>query len=481
MKLPCLVLLATAVLLRADDESPLWQSRHVVEVFTLPEADAFDLIRQNLPGPALHVRALEALKSGTATLDKLIALTGRDEQRVEVQQIDQYPYPTEFDPPQVPQLLAIADPGPRKGAPPPDPAPSAPAHRSPFNGGLGIVSTTTPTAFEMIPLGDRFEIETTVQEHNRVSCLSALTTTELVCVETAGDVPLPVFAQRKRLQRIGIRAGEPAFLGTYNAGPNAARATVQAPKLCSLAFLTPQRETIPKGRGDDSDKTAFKHEALRLTIDVISTSKPLAHALLLQKLDGNALHEQLSDLVEKNSAVRELVMAQRSKTGQRLDLHSADELRFPTEFDPPQLPQQMILADHDLIEDLRAGRQTGLGAPPPVLGKMTDGGFGLITTTSPTAFEMQPLGARLELDPVIARDTFYATFALELTRLTGTVNYGGIEHPVFGVQKIVTSIAGRIGGTVFLGTLSRAAGNGFAASSKDDRIGFAFLRVSAIK
>jgi hypothetical protein len=156
-----------------------------------------------------------------------------------------------------------------------------------------------------------------------------------------------------------------------------------------------------------------------------------------------------------------------------------DENIEPTEFDPPQIPVTLILANRKLLQDIRAGRQTGVGAQPPMPGGNPNGGFGLITTLSPTAFEMRPLGDTMEIDPVVQGRLVFANIALSICHRIGGVPCNGIDHPVYGQQKLQTSVRGQLDRPILLGTLNKARSTGFAGSGKDDRIWLAFLRISA--
>ena len=87
------------------------------------------------------------------------------------------------------------------------------------------------------------------------------------------------------------------------------------------------------------------------------------------------------------------------KSGQRAKIESGQELIYPVEYDPPELPQEV-------------------GA--------VAGGIFPVTPSHPTTFEMRPLGFTLEVDPVISSDnsTVDVTLAPEFVEFLGFVNYG---------------------------------------------------------
>ena len=112
-----------------------------------------------------------------------------------------------------------------------------------------------------------------------------------------------------------------------------------------------------------------------------------------------------------------------TKSGLKATAEVTQEFIYPTEFDPPRLPQL-------------ARRQTGV----PLIA----------TPTTPTAFEMRKTGALVEVEPVISEDgrTVELTISPQLTEFEGFVNYGSpIYSPAaLDVQPIqVLTAAGGVG------------------------------------
>jgi len=152
-----------------------------------------------------------------------------------------------------------------------------------------------------------------------------------------------------------------------------------------------------------------------------------------------------------------------TKNGLKATVEITREFIYPTEFDPPQLPQA-------------GGGNINLG-----------GGGGaqqIATPTTPTAFEMRKTGVLLEVEPVISEDgrSVELTITPELTDFEGFVNYGSpilspastsfvstaagilplaqpeqlitpnyILQPIFKTQKTATSVKIWDGATVVLG------------------------------
>jgi len=158
-----------------------------------------------------------------------------------------------------------------------------------------------------------------------------------------------------------------------------------------------------------------------------------------------------------------------TKSGNKATIKVIREFPYPTEFDPPQVP-------------------------PPTTGQQTQGGSGggivvtsgLVTPSTPTAFEKRDLGVTLEVEPQVGADnyTIDLTLSPEVVEFDGFVNYGSpivgprydpatilagnpsgistfvitpnvINQPIFSVRKVTTSVSIWDGQTVALGGLIR--------------------------
>ncbi len=158
-----------------------------------------------------------------------------------------------------------------------------------------------------------------------------------------------------------------------------------------------------------------------------------------------------------------------TKAGQRATIEVIREFIYPTEFDPPQIPTN--------VGATNGGSGGGSSAIP-------------VTPTTPTAFEMKPVGVRMEVDPTVGADgyTIDLNLAPEVTEFDGFVNYGSpiysvaggnpildvfgniigflpstrveltpniINQPVFSIRKVQTAVTIWDGQTVVLGGLIR--------------------------
>lgn len=167
-----------------------------------------------------------------------------------------------------------------------------------------------------------------------------------------------------------------------------------------------------------------------------------------------------------------------TKSGTRATMEVVREFIYPTEFDPPQLPQG-------------GGGNFTLGGG--------GGGNQIATPTTPTAFETRRTGVSLEAEPTVGADgnTIELTLSPEVVEFDGFINYGSpilspssqsvlpiqlggvaanaaattgyvpisqperlitpnvINQPVFSVRKVTTGVSIWDGQTVALGGLIR--------------------------
>ena len=159
-----------------------------------------------------------------------------------------------------------------------------------------------------------------------------------------------------------------------------------------------------------------------------------------------------------------------TKSGQRAVIEVIEEFRYPTEFDPPQIPQNFGGSSG-------GGTGTSVSAVFPV------------TPTTPTAFETRNTGVTLEVEPTVGSDNYTIDLNLvpQVVEFEGFINYGSpistinpaslglggitgavtnaptsivltpntINQPIFSTRKVTTSVTVWDGQTVVLGGLMR--------------------------
>jgi len=158
-----------------------------------------------------------------------------------------------------------------------------------------------------------------------------------------------------------------------------------------------------------------------------------------------------------------------TRSGQRATIEIIREFIYPTEFDPPEIPQTFGNGG------LGGG---GGGGIIPGLNLAQVSSFP-VTPSTPVAFEMRPVGVTMEVDPVLGDDGFTIDLNLapEVVEFEGFINYGSpiqagavdalgnpttvtltenrIEQPVFATRKVTTAVTIWDGQTVGLGGLIR--------------------------
>lgn len=142
-------------------------------------------------------------------------------------------------------------------------------------------------------------------------------------------------------------------------------------------------------------------------------------------------------------------------SGQRAVIESISEQIYPTEFEPPQIPQsvsQETVAPQTVTTTKKVTKTTTVTEQISAIVP--------ITPTTPTAFATRNTGLTLECEPVVSEDRkaisinlVPQTVALHRTIKYKTANGGEIEQPEFYTKKITTSVTVKNGGVTFLGTL----------------------------
>ena len=145
----------------------------------------------------------------------------------------------------------------------------------------------------------------------------------------------------------------------------------------------------------------------RFVLRLFTVSKDEGMTLLANDPSDHDLFQQLSDATKQNPNVLEKLIVVNGSSDADIEVQLADELRYPTEFDPQQMPQELFVGDSALGMALKAFfKPKPEPAPPPTppspptepkskddhpnLGlpmtkaAPTNGGFGIITSITPS-------------------------------------------------------------------------------------------------
>jgi general secretion pathway protein D len=153
-----------------------------------------------------------------------------------------------------------------------------------------------------------------------------------------------------------------------------------------------------------------------------------------------------------------------AKSGQKATIEIIREFIYPTEYEPPELPNSVGQTNGN-------NGIAGLGG--------SGGGSFPVTPATPTAFDTRNTGVTLEIEPTIAENDFVIDlrFVPEIVEFEGFINYGSpiqspgtdalgnpvttiitenrIEMPVFSARRVNTALTIYDGYTVAVGGLIR--------------------------
>ncbi len=136
------------------------------------------------------------------------------------------------------------------------------------------------------------------------------------------------------------------------------------------------------------------------------------------KRDVSEMRKELDAAIEKGTA--ELIESSYilTKSGQRAKSESINEIIYPTEYDPGQIPATLSINSVNLSGDAERAIKTAPG---------------------PTAFEMRPVGTTIEVDPVSGADSksIDLNIAPEMVEYLGVTRASG-EAPWFKELSVVT-------------------------------------------
>jgi general secretion pathway protein D len=163
-----------------------------------------------------------------------------------------------------------------------------------------------------------------------------------------------------------------------------------------------------------------------------------------------------------------------AKSGQKATIEIIREFIYPTEYEPPQIPQSM-------------GSTIGTSTTGAITGSSSGGSFP-VTPATPTAFQTRNTGVTLEIEPTISENDFVIDlrFVPEIVEFEGFINYGSpiqtqgssnsidkltglvtqipttitltenrIEMPVFSTRRVTTQLTIYDGYTVAVGGMMR--------------------------
>ena len=258
------------------------------------------------------------------------------------------------------------------------------------------------------------------------------------------------------------------LLGDFGVGGNKIRlgggTSGTGANLNQADFPFPTTGTNPVTAGNRSGNLAINTNALDALLLGVTPGQALAPGIF--GVGGLLTNPQFQVVVRALNQKKgvDLLSAPRvtTKSGQRALIEIVREFRYPTQFEPPKIPDRF-----GSIESSDDDGVTGSSAP-----------IFPVTPTTPTAFETRNTGVTLEVEPVVGPDgvTIDLNLVPQVVEFEGFINYGSpintfttsilgttripitdnvINQPIFSSRKVTTSVSVWDGQTVVLGGLMR--------------------------
>jgi general secretion pathway protein D len=209
-----------------------------------------------------------------------------------------------------------------------------------------------------------------------------------------------------------------------------------------------------------------------------SLPRDKAREFLATTSDPNKLYDLVRALPNGESKLERLI-TMGTRSGQRATVEEIAENIYGTKTDPPRSEKVREKPSSPTTPAERTSSAANSTQDPPGYEnrELLPGRF--------TAFEMRPLGWRIEVDPVLEPDgrTVYLNLAPEHVEHRGNLRGHELlarypEQPVFATQRLTTAVAALVGSQCFLGTMNAPHDTGVNDRKDDGRAWFGFVRVT---
>lgn len=236
------------------------------------------------------------------------------------------------------------------------------------------------------------------------------------------------------------------------------------------------------GAETSSAQGARATEPRNLSICYEVFALPLEHAAAYRRdnISDTELYSRLLAALKTGDVKQEHFAVLRGRSGEKFTTEAIVEQIYPTEYEPPELPNQIGLGvtmrsnkEGSDIPDLQQ-----LEEAPPVAAVE-----GLSTPATPTAFETRNEGITVELAPTLSAssDIVDLNIAPEHVTHVGESRFGqGLAEtsmPLFETSRINTAVTATINRPFLLGTLNRPP-NSKVDPDSANKVWFAFVTVT---
>jgi len=410
-----------------DDTGGVAQVSLQLDWISLPHADANRLIRQELKSSqdatALRKAVDGMIAAKKATLLDINTLIVRGGQRSKLETIGEKPYPTEFDPPGIPQSFGTST------------GPAFPTN------------PTTPNIFTFRNIGHTVEVEATVGEDRATIDLNLAPEwiehlADIIWSPDTRECQQPVFHHCKMSGQLLARSGVWQLAGLFTPPSWPVKDTpaelMPLPDHRVMLFIRATVHGAENAAPADSSvkQCGLLAEWIELDQQILSVllnaNQPAGKADALRA----ALQPHLAD---GSAKLIETTFLQ-CRGGQRSKIESGREYPYPTEFDPPA-----IIPDTD--SESPAPSSTAAIARNLRL-----------TNATPNSFTVRNLGVTMEYECTVGESgvTIDLNIAPEFVTFTGLDSFGRgastVLQPRFHTMKQTAQLLVRAGQTVLYGT-----------------------------
>ena len=178
----------------------------VYEVFSLPMKQAAAIQRSGVSDDVFYAKMLAGLKDKSVKQESFLMLRSNSGQKVTGMQAQEYIYPTEYMPAELPNMVANVE-------------KSGDAKKE----GRGVfpVTPATPSAYSMKKIGETLDVEATSDAEGtaiqlRISPTRASLIQRLSIGQGVSKLEMPYFANPKLVTGIVTKSGKPSYLGTVS-------------------------------------------------------------------------------------------------------------------------------------------------------------------------------------------------------------------------------------------------------------------------
>lgn len=217
--------------------------------------------------------------------------------------------------------------------------------------------------------------------------------------------------------------------------------------VASLHAQAPAADPFVKdAAGGGAGEDGGRWKQCLVVLEIYAMDKADAQSVLDAERGSAARYRRVLDLNRAGKARLQTLSALTTKSGQRAIVEGIDEVRYPTEFNPPELKNAIA---------------------------------------APTAWETRNTGDSFELEPVIGPDgrTCDLNLVPQIVTLMGFKDVAGmaddslISQPIFHTQKVTTSLMTQEGEITYFGTMTPPTPQGMANGEAASEIWLAFMRV----